>query len=289
MGAIPNMKKIFIALICVCFIVCASSGCGGSDNKDIQSTSTTAPKEPISLISAREIFSDVFIEYFFLTQDLFELLDHFDNDTLISTEKIQEYESQLITLSNTAYELANTINSEIPPEECRAEWESFSTKLTETGSLLADVPTISINPDGQYDDSELQVFLYTTAYKFLAITVEIGDIATKLDSITASADSTTTTNPTLPSEQKCSECGKTATKTVELFGLTDYYCTAHYNEIMDIIGMMESDVGKGAASKHTCEECSNEGTHSIIGLTGDTEYYCTKHYNELNEFLGKLS
>ncbi len=92
-------------------------------------------------------------------------------------------------------------------------------------------------------------------------------------------------NTTPPSGKKCVECGKPATKTVTLFGLTEDYCISHYNEIMDMIDEMESDVGKGSASKHTCEECNNEGTHSIIGISGNTEYYCTKHYNELKEFL----
>lgn len=72
-------------------------------------------------------------------------------------------------------------------------------------------------------------------------------------------------------------------------GETEWYCQEHYDEIMDIIGMMEEDVGTGTASKHTCEVCSKEGTHSIIGISGETEYYCTEHYNEMSEILNMLS
>ena len=97
--------------------------------------------------------------------------------------------------------------------------------------------------------------------------------------------SSTTKPKTNESKAKCEECGKTATKSIELFGQTEYYCTTHYNEVMDIIDMMETDVGKGTASKHTCEECSKEGTRTYHSFTGQTEYYCTQHYQELMDML----
>lgn len=49
---------------------------------------------------------------------------------------------------------------------------------------------------------------------------------------------------------------------------------------------MEEDIGKGSYSKHTCEECSREGTYSFIGISDKTEYYCSTHYNVLKEFMG---
>lgn len=36
---------------------------------------------------------------------------------------------------------------------------------------------------------------------------------------------------------------------------------------------------------HTCEVCSKEGTHAIIGISGQTEYYCTEHYEEMLDIL----
>ncbi len=75
-----------------------------------------------------------------------------------------------------------------------------------------------------------------------------------------------------------------------LSGRYEYYCEQHYNEIMDIIDSMESDVGKGSASKHICEVdgCNKEGTNSIQGLSGKMEYYCTEHYFEMNEMLENM-
>ena len=62
-----------------------------------------------------------------------------------------------------------------------------------------------------------------------------------------------------------------------------------YDEIQHPLVTMEQSVGSGTASKHQCEECSKEGTHSLTGLSGATEYYCTEHYNEIMEMLEALS
>lgn len=84
-------------------------------------------------------------------------------------------------------------------------------------------------------------------------------------------------------------CYKEGTKTMTGFsGKTEYYCQSHYDEIQDIIGGMEEDVGNGSASKHQCEECSKEGTYELVGLSGATEYYCTEHYNQIVEILSEM-
>lgn len=84
-------------------------------------------------------------------------------------------------------------------------------------------------------------------------------------------------------------CYKEGTKAITgLSGEVEYYCYDHYQEIQDIISMMEEDVGSGTASKHQCEECSKEGTREIVGFSGETEYYCTEHYNEMVEILNML-
>lgn len=85
------------------------------------------------------------------------------------------------------------------------------------------------------------------------------------------------------------DCYEEGTKIITgLSGKTEYYCYDHYQEMQDIISMMEEDVGSGTESKHQCEECSKEGTREIIGLSGATEYYCTEHYNEIIEILDML-
>lgn len=66
-------------------------------------------------------------------------------------------------------------------------------------------------------------------------------------------------------------------------GYYEYYCDRHWQQIQDIISMMEEDVGSDYG--HTCEECSKAGTHEIIGISGLKEYYCTEHYNEMIEIL----
>ena len=85
-----------------------------------------------------------------------------------------------------------------------------------------------------------------------------------------------------------SSCTKEGTKEVMgIAGNTEYYCIEHYNEIQNMIGNMEKDVGSGSASKHQCEvsSCTKEGTHSIAGLNGNLEYYCSEHYQEIEDML----
>lgn len=88
----------------------------------------------------------------------------------------------------------------------------------------------------------------------------------------------------------CIECGNPAhsSYTNPFSGELEYYCETHYQEILDIIGMMESDVGNSSQSEHTCEECSKEGVHVYKSFTGQTEYYCTEHYEELMDMLESL-
>ena len=89
------------------------------------------------------------------------------------------------------------------------------------------------------------------------------------------------------SKHSCTECGKSANRTYKnpFSGVTEHYCETHYQEIIAIMGMMESDVGSSKQSKHTCEQCSREGTHRYNSFTGQTEYYCTQHYEELMDML----
>ena len=51
-------------------------------------------------------------------------------------------------------------------------------------------------------------------------------------------------------------------------------CASLYSCISD-------NVGSSSGGRHTCEECSREGTHQYTSFTGRTEYYCTTHYNKL--------
>lgn len=90
--------------------------------------------------------------------------------------------------------------------------------------------------------------------------------------------------------EKCVECGASAnyTYTNPFSGNVEYYCYTHYQKILDIWDMMEDDVGNSNYSKHTCKECSKEGTHKYVSFTGQTEYYCTTHYNKLMEMLDSL-
>lgn len=146
-----------------------------------------------------------------------------------------------------------------------------------------DLP-ICIVPDKFSYDGNGDSFVY-----------EINADADNAEQFTIKIESTTQSKPVTPqysssdysNSYSCTECGNYATKTYKnpFSGITEYYCNTHYQEILDIIGMMESNVGNSNQSKHTCEQCSKEGTHVYKSFTGQTEYYCTKHYNELMDML----
>lgn len=95
---------------------------------------------------------------------------------------------------------------------------------------------------------------------------------------------------TATSSKVCTECGKSATYAYKnpFSGKLEDYCYTHYKEIKDIMSMMEEDVGRSNQSKHTCEQCSREGTHRYNSFTGQTEYYCTTHYEELMDMLESM-
>ena len=87
--------------------------------------------------------------------------------------------------------------------------------------------------------------------------------------------------------EQCIECGKSAsyTYTNPFSGKEENYCYSHYKEIIDIMSMMEEDVGNSNQSTRTCVQCSREGIHKYDSFTGQTEYYCTQHYEELMDML----
>lgn len=106
----------------------------------------------------------------------------------------------------------------------------------------------------------------------------------------SSSSHTTVSEETIEYYCEADGCYKEGIKAITgLSGKTEYYCASHYQEMEDIISMMEEDVGSGAYSKHKCEKCSKEGTCEIIGLSGATEYYCTEHYNDIVEIINMMT
>lgn len=109
------------------------------------------------------------------------------------------------------------------------------------------------------------------------------------DSVDSSSSYSGSSSKSIEHYCEADGCYKEGTKALTgLSGEAEYYCYDHYQEIQDIISMMEKDVGSGTASKHQCEECSKEGTRELVGFSGETEYYCTEHYNEIIEIINKL-
>ena len=81
-------------------------------------------------------------------------------------------------------------------------------------------------------------------------------------------------------------CYKEGTHEITGFsGQPEYYCDQHYQDIQNMIGMMEEDVGTGSASQHQCEVsgCNKEGTNPV-----GSEWYCTQHYQEMIDMVSGM-
>ena len=179
-----------------------------------------------------------------------------------------------------------------------SEWNdiiAISTGTYHTVGLKSDGTVIAVgsNGDGQCNVSDWTDIVavdagenYTVGLKSDGTVV----IATQDPTNTKTDESTTKQASTHKNNKICVECGESAsyTYTNPFSYEIEYYCYTHYNEIINIIGGMEEDVGNGSYSKHTCEECNREGIHKYNSFTGETEYYCSKHYEELKELLNSF-
>ena len=196
--------------------------------------------------------------------------------------------------------------------------EGCSPSIGISAFSYAEALTVAVFPDSmiEIEDETFKacnnMIIYTTPGAFAEkygnqnfISVDTASYAEKKDSFTKvyglPKNSTEPTNANISNSEmqnttkvtentnlhSCAACGKNADRTYTnpFSGEKEYYCETHYKEIFDIMSMMEDDVGSSNQSKHTCEQCSREGTHKYNSFTGQTEYYCTQHYEELMDML----
>ena len=184
-----------------------------------------------------------------------------------------------------------------PAEEYADVWNSFYTNLEELRNLCVPFTNLDPNGDGHYTSEEGDKIYNENVPKLKdTISAILEDCRYFLELkeanaiVVPEASTSKVENNYAEYKAKCTECGKTASYTYKnpFSGKDEPYCYTHYNEIIDMMGSMENDVGSSKQSKHTCEECSKEGTHVYYSFTGQTEYYCTKHYEELKDLLKAL-
>lgn len=149
---------------------------------------------------------------------------------------------------------------------------------------------VGCSTDSSYQSAEIPIVKETEKETSVAEEKKEETVKESASSTSKSSSSSSSSSSSTKSVEHYCEadgCYKEGThKEMGLNGYYEYYCDGHWQEIQDIINMMEEDVGSDYG--HTCEECSKAGTNELVGLSGATEYYCTEHYNEIIEILAEM-
>ena len=257
-------------------------------DSNIKSTESNENESIVALSSkeADRLFESAFDCLGKLIDDFSEALEY---TSFASIEDIQKYEAIWERMSKDAMSAKSMLDEKCPPSSYKKVWDEFSACMGQISEILVKGTDVDTNHDGQYSEEEMSALISAIRDEFVITAGKACDIAKEYLKISEGVNTPDNGNSSNnnSSENECVECGKKATRTYTnpFSGQKEYYCQTHYEKIIEMIGDMEQDVGNGSSSKHTCEECNREGTHSIIGFSGELEYYCTEHYNELMELL----
>ena len=283
-------------------------GQGEVDRFPVSYKSTSVEVAPQPVISlgyeeAARLFEKEFESFETLIDDVSDTLEYYNNTDFVTIEDIRKYESMWQDMATRADAIQTKLLEKSPPTEYEKAWNDFSDCLGKIADAFAKGTNLDPNNDGRYTGDEIKALLSEIVDEFSEYAYEAVDLTEELTAISKTVSASTTTSndsqasvstSTVTSDDSqgrtCTECGNNAPRTYTnpFTGEIEPYCETHYEEIIDIMSMMESDVGNSAQSKRTCEECTREGTHRYSSFTGQTEYYCTQHYEELMDLLEML-
>ena len=257
---------------------------------NLESSDTGTKIQPatksISTVEAYNIFEDAIND---LQNLVNELLDALEWNHFTSVAEIEEYEALWDDMSEKAKSIQKAFLENTPPPEYKKLWDAFADCMGEISQILAKGTNMDVNCDGNYTGPEMSALITEIRGEYAKVANESLDLATEFFESFEEKPVANNSNSGIDNikTSTCVECGKTASRTYNnpFSGAKEDYCETHYQEIIDIMSMMESDVGNSKQSKHICEECSREGTHRYNSFTGQTEYYCTQHYEELMDML----
>lgn len=286
------MKKTiaFILALVLCVTLCA---CGSQSDVEesthaTEATETTAPPiDRLTKTEAKSVFDAAYDDFVELINGMQATLAYWNDNDFETLDDIYAYEDMWQAQADAAKAIQDALLEKMPPKTYEKDWMQFAEYMGEVSAALAKGSNMNPDGDNQYTGDEMANLIREISQEFLDICYPAEELATE---IKEGLNATTTTTPNADSGHTCTECGKNASRSYAnpFSGKTEYYCETHYQEILDIMGEMEEDVGNSNQSKHTCEECSREGTHRYESFTGQIEYYCTEHYEELMDLLDSL-
>lgn len=279
------MKKILCSFLAsvLCFVLVACGDSNANTNNTTLPTETTTPQEVrMSKAEAKAVFNTAYDDFADIVGDFMDALIYWDETNFSTMNEISTFENMWKSMASSANSIHTSMTETLPPQSYESNWNTFSGYMNELYTLLEKGSDMDPNGDGEYNGSEMGNLLRELREGFLDICYPAEELAQEMLADFDKPDTTTT-----DTGHTCTECGKNAPRsyTNPFSGEKEYYCETHYQEIIDLMGEMEADVGNSNQSKHTCEECSREGTHKYDSFTGQTEYYCTEHYEELMDML----
>lgn len=260
-----------------------------SSSEPAVQTNETVSQPVISLgyAEAARLFENEYANFETLISDVTGALEYYNENDFETIEDIRAYEAIWQDMADRASAIHTAMVAKNPPTEYEEAWNGFADCLKEIAAVFAKGTNLDPNNDGHYTGDEIADLLREIGDIFVEYAYEAIDYTTELTAISETIDTNTTTTTEDTPKYTCTECGKNAPRTYTnpFSGKVEHYCETHYQEIIEIMSMMEDDVGGSNQSKHTCEQCSREGTHRYDSFTGQTEYYCTEHYEELMDML----
>lgn len=304
------MKKSFaiIVLLMAMLCGCSTENRAEEETNGMEAKKTTTVQNTVVEVSADEadkVIDEAVDDLSNVLDDASDLVDYTREHTFESDSELKAYEAQWKDAANSVADIVDNLTGNRPPEKYQGQWDNIVSNMQAAADALMRASKLDANGDGIYEAEEVQETLQNALYDFSDAAQEALNCAQSFKDAKAKNDlddyrvqkivdralASASSDNDSSSDKVCITCGKNATHTYTnpFSGEIEYYCDNHYNEIVGTLSDMEDDVGKSSQSKHSCEECSREGTHVYYSpITGEKEYYCTKHYEELKDMMSTL-
>lgn len=304
------MKKSFAIIVLLIALLCGCSteNRAEEEKNGMEVKETTTVQNTVVEVSADEadkVIDEAVDDLSNVLDDASDLVDYTREHTFESDSELKAYEAQWKDAANRVADIVDNLTGNRPPEKYQDQWDNIVSNMQAAADALMKASQLDANGDGVYEAEEAQETLQNALYEFSDAAKEALNCAQGFKDAKAESDlenyqvqkivdralASAPSNNDDSSDKVCITCGKSANHTYinPFSGNMEYYCNKHYNEIVGTLSEMEADVGKSNQSKHSCEECSREGTHIYYSpITGEKEYYCTKHYEELKEMMSTL-
>lgn len=265
------------------------------NNDSIQSSG----KVELSIKATEAYLDSIYTDFINVQDTLVDSMLDYGNFT--TEHDIKEFELIWVLAIESFTKDIDILSENIPAKDYQETWDNFEKYLSDLVKLCEHFTDIDTNNDGVYTSKEGDTLYNKYAPDIKETIINFLEecegymllkviISTPEPESTAKIETSKEQESAYKNEITCIECGKKAlyTYTNPFSNEEENYCYTHYNEIINMMGKMEEDVGNGSYNKHTCEECSKEGTHRYESFTGQVEYYCTEHYEELQAMLNSF-